>query len=50
MTLDEDGDLFDEDLDAVGVALNHTRSSASVGRQRTGVCGLTEKPFTWKNR
>lgn len=32
MTLDVYGDLFDEDLDAVGVALNHARSSASVGK------------------
>ena len=32
MTLDVYSDLFDDDLDAVGIALNHARSSASVGK------------------
>lgn len=32
MTLDVYSDLFDDDLDAVGIALNHARSAASVGK------------------
>lgn len=32
MTLDVYSDLFDDDLDAVGVALDHARSTASVGK------------------
>lgn len=32
MTLDVYSDLFDDDLDAVGVALNQARSAASVGK------------------
>ncbi|WP_347955450.1 tyrosine-type recombinase/integrase [Gordonia aichiensis] len=32
MTLDTYADLFDDDLDAVGIALDHARSSAGVGK------------------
>ena len=32
MTLDTYADLFDDDLDAVGTALNHAADAASVGR------------------
>ncbi|MFH5230281.1 tyrosine-type recombinase/integrase [Antrihabitans spumae] len=32
MTLDTYADLFDDDLDAVGIALDHARSEASVGK------------------
>jgi len=32
MTLDVYADLFDDDLDAVAVALDHAASEASVGR------------------
>jgi len=31
MTLDVYADLFDDDLDAVGVALDHASTSSSVG-------------------
>ena len=33
MTLDVYADLFDDDLDAVGVALDHAASSQSVGKE-----------------
>ncbi len=33
MTLDVYSDLFDDDLDAVGVALHHAVSAASVGNR-----------------
>ena len=32
MTLDVYADLFDDDLDAVGIALDHARSGRSVGK------------------
>lgn len=32
MTLDVYSDLFDDDLDAVGVALHHAVTAASVGK------------------
>lgn len=32
MTLDIYADLFDDDLDAVGAALNHAAGAANVGR------------------
>jgi hypothetical protein len=32
MTLDTYADLFDDDLDAVGTALDHAPDAASVGR------------------
>jgi integrase len=32
MTLDIYADLFDDDLDAVGAALNHAASAVSVGK------------------
>jgi len=51
MTLDVYSDLFDDDLDAVGIALNQARSSASVGRSGSEQHRyLAEKPVTCVNR